>query len=115
MATKPRTKKAKWAKPAPKKLSDFDRVANRVIAAVDELNAALKEAAPLEEIQVQIRSDDEVPRNYYYKIYHLTHMSLGFQITRQEPLWQAVENTSEKLNMEMKARVFRKDKSGATP
>lgn len=101
MTKTPRTKKAAAAKPEPEKVSVYDRVAKRLVDAVDELNGALKEAGALEEIRVELGDNGKVPRQFHYRIYRLTHTCWEFEVI-EKPYWAEVKDTATKL----RARVF---------
>lgn len=54
--------------------AEFDKVARRLMAAVDELNAALVEAHKNEQMAAEVwRANDARPAEYHYRIYRLTH------------------------------------------
>ncbi len=92
-AKKPRAKAKAEAVPPQ---SDYDRIANRFIEAVDELNNALKEASRFDEISVKMGriNGDKIPAIFGYKIYRLTHKSMAFEVktsaSKLAAVWKAL-------------------------
>ena len=67
--------------PPPEKIDAFEKTAQRVAAAVDEINAAIKEAHDNTEMRVEIWTEgDAPPRRYQYRIYRLTHSVMRFNL-----------------------------------
>lgn len=62
-------------------LGEFDRVAQRVTKAVEELNSALQEAHACSEMSVQLGwRKGELPVNLHYRIYQLTHTTMVYKV-----------------------------------
>lgn len=80
------------------KPSEYDRIAQRVIAAVDELNLALKDANACQKMRVYLGSKgtgtDGDPAQFAYGIYRMTHSVVSFSVTAQEPQWTRAKDAA---------------------
>lgn len=82
---------------------EYDRIAERVLAAVEELNNSLKEAHHCAEMRVFMGASgkgEETPMQFKPQIYRLTHSTMVFTIkynlpdgsTDSKPMWQQVKD-----------------------
>lgn len=70
-----------------------DRIAKRVIATIDELNAALEEAHKNAETRVELKfKRDEMPMRFHYNIYKLSHSVFMMSIATEEDGWKVVKD-----------------------
>ena len=61
--------------------SEYDRIAGRIGAAVDELQRAFEEAAGLDEMRVEFgRAGNSVPAKFEHRIYKLSQASMVFTV-----------------------------------
>lgn len=99
--------------PAPK--TEYERISERVLAAIQEVNSAIKEAHECAEMRVFLATrpkDADGPMSFEPQIYRLTHSTLTFkvQIKEQEPRmeWRAVKDPAFKDAAGQAFAAFRK-------
>lgn len=69
---------------------EYDRIADRIIAAVTEINAALQEAHDCAEMRVFLATSEKRPMQFGYAIYRLTHSVVTFVAAEKE--WTSVKD-----------------------
>lgn len=76
---------------APEK-SKFDVISDRVIAAIEEVNAAFKEAHECAEMRIFLDVSREMPMQFRYHIYRLMRSVMTYTVTTKEPEWKLIKD-----------------------